>query len=95
MKRIPAGFLLEGFQIEGMAKGMNSLTHKLASLLPVTYPPSAVMAGVSTNLGPVVRLDCGEGQTKAQICLLFGRSLRSFRWQSRLHHDSHEVIAGK
>jgi hypothetical protein len=25
MKRIPAGFLLEGFQIEGMAKGMNSL----------------------------------------------------------------------
>jgi hypothetical protein len=25
------------------------------------------MAGVSTNLGPVVRLDCGEGQTKAQI----------------------------
>jgi hypothetical protein len=44
MKRIPAGFLLEGFQIEGMAKGMNSLAHKLASLLPVTYPPSVVMA---------------------------------------------------
>jgi hypothetical protein len=24
-KRIPAGFLLEGFQIEGTAKGMHSL----------------------------------------------------------------------
>jgi hypothetical protein len=25
MKRIPAGILLEGFQIEGTAKGMHSL----------------------------------------------------------------------
>ena len=29
MKRIPAGFLLEGFQIEGMAKGMNSLASEV------------------------------------------------------------------
>jgi len=54
-------------------------------------PPSACPVLV----GPFVCVCCGEGQTKAQICLLFGRSLRSFRWQSRLHHDSHEVIAGK
>jgi hypothetical protein len=37
-------------------------------LVPVTYPLCAVMAGVSMNLGPVMRLDCGEGQTKTQIC---------------------------
>ena len=43
-------------------------TTQTCPLVPVTYPLCAVMAGVSTNLGPVARLDCGEGQTKAQIC---------------------------
>ena len=37
---------------------------------------------------------CGEGQTTAQICLRNGKRF-SFRLQSRPHHDSHEVIAGK
>jgi hypothetical protein len=39
------------------------------SLSLVTYPPLAVMPQVSMNLGPVARLDCGEGQTRAQACL--------------------------
>ncbi len=34
-------------------------TTQTCPLVPVAYPPSAVMAGVSTKLGPVVRLDCG------------------------------------
>ena len=69
-------------------------TTQTCPLVPITYPPSAVMDGVSTNLGPVGRLDCGEGQTTAQICLRNGKRF-SFRLQSRPHHDSHEVIAGK
>jgi hypothetical protein len=55
---------------QGFAQGYTLLsfgTTQTCPFLPVTYPPSAVMAGVSMNLGPVVRLDCGEGQTKAQI----------------------------
>jgi hypothetical protein len=32
-------------------------TTQTCPLFPVTYPPSVVMAGVSTNLGPVVRLE--------------------------------------
>jgi hypothetical protein len=30
----------------------------------VTYPPHAVTSPSLTNLGPVARLDCGEGQTR-------------------------------
>ena len=38
MKRIPAGFLLEGFQIEGTAKGMHSLAGRVhcGELSPLT-----------------------------------------------------------
>ncbi len=53
---------------------------------PLSRPPPNHRFPISTH--------CSEGQTTAQICLLTGRS-SSFRWQSRLHHDSHEVIAGK
>jgi len=37
--------------------------HKL-SLHLVAYPPHAVTSPSLTNLGPVARLDCGEGQTR-------------------------------
>jgi hypothetical protein len=67
--------------------------HRL-SLSLVTYPPLAVTPQVSTNLGPVARLDCGEGQMRAQACLANGRA-GSFCFQSRLHHDVQEAIVGK
>jgi len=37
--------------------------HKL-SLHVVKYPPHAVTSPSLTNIGPVARLDCGEGQTR-------------------------------
>jgi hypothetical protein len=37
---------------------------------------------------------CGEGQMQAQACLANRRAC-SFRFQSRLHHDVQEAIAGK
>jgi hypothetical protein len=67
--------------------------HRL-SLSLVTFPPLAVTPQVSTNLGPVARLDCGEGQTRVRAFLANGRAC-SFRLQSRLHHDVQEAIAGK
>jgi hypothetical protein len=34
----------------------------------VTYPPTAGMVQVSTNLGPVARLNCSEGQKQVWTC---------------------------
>ncbi len=70
------------------------LTPHRLSLSLVMYPPLAVTPQVSTNLGPVARLDCGEGQMRAWACLAKGQAC-SFRFQSRLHHDVQETIAGK
>ncbi len=69
-------------------------TTQTISLSLVTYPPLAVTPQVSMNLGPVARLDCGEGQMRARACLANGRAC-SFRFQSRLHHDVQEAIAGE
>ncbi len=38
--------------------------HKLSLHLSHTYPSLAVTSPCRTNLGPVARLDCGEGQTR-------------------------------
>jgi hypothetical protein len=54
--------------------------------LLVTYPHHAVMLPSLTNLGPVARLDCGEGQ-RAHAC-----PGSSFRFQGRLYHGVYEVI---
>ncbi len=37
----------------------------------VTYPPPAVTPKASMNLGPVARLDCGEGQMREQACTVW------------------------
>jgi hypothetical protein len=56
----------------------------------VKYPPHAVATLSLTNLGPVVRLDCGEGQTHAHAHPRHGipcsRQASPWWW--------HEVIAG-
>jgi hypothetical protein len=48
---------------QGFAKAITLLsfgTTQTCPLVPVMYPPSAAMAGVSTNLGPVLRLKSDE-----------------------------------
>jgi hypothetical protein len=42
--------------------------HELTLFSLVMYPPPAVTPQVSMNLGPVARLDCGEGQKQGQAC---------------------------
>jgi hypothetical protein len=43
-------------------------TTQTCPLFLVIYPPTAVTAQVSINLGPVARLDCGEGQMQVRTC---------------------------
>ncbi len=53
----------------------------------VKYPPHAVTLLSLTNLGPVKRLDCGEGQMQHTPA-----PETAFHFQGRLHHGLHEVI---
>ena len=61
--------------------------HTNYHFLLVTYPPHAVTSPSLTNLGPVARLDCGEGQTRRTPA-----AETHFRFQGRLHHGMHEAI---
>ncbi len=66
--------------------------HKLSP--PLSHVSSSCShASILTNLGPVARLDCGEGQTRAHACPKYWNPW-SFRFWSRPHHDVHEVICG-
>ncbi len=56
----------------------------------VKYSPHAVVLLSLTNLGPVARLDCGEGQMQHTPALE-----NSFCFPMQAHHGMHEVICGE
>jgi hypothetical protein len=56
------------------------------------YPPTAATPQVSTNLGPVKRLDWGEGQTQEQACSK--RKAGAHSVFEQVHHGKQKVIAG-
>ena len=60
-------------------------TTQTSTISLVTYPPHAVTSLSLMNLGPVARLDCGEGKPHAHASC---HRNKAFRFRSWLHHGS-------